>query len=208
MNVIAGLAVVAAITTSGCGVQPHAEPAAGLAAFAPGLATNGSPVSPAPTAADLSVPLQVVQGRFLGIGLGSSLGEALRVLGLTPVVEHADQPMQQSNTTTPLRPCIASGDRWMIHADGLTLEFEGGSAATAKLTSWVYTGGPVVGFTQMVASEHITIGGTRRSVLAAYPGAHDRGNVIEVVAPASLQFGLQGGAVSWFGATACAMLEN
>ena len=196
--------VVAMVGTTlvACGIQEHAQPSAGLAAFAPHLPAE-TDAAPTSITADLSVPLQVVQGRFLGIGPGSSLADALRTLGVTPVVEQGDQPSHATDATTML-PCLSGGgERWLIKAAGLTLLFEGPTAGAAKLTTWRYTGGPTIGFTQMVAPPGITVGSTRREVLAAYDNAVDLGDAVEVIPPVALHFGLQGGSVAWFGDVSC-----
>ncbi len=199
INLVMVVAMVGTMLVA-CGVQEHAQPSAGLAAFAPHLPAAGTDAAPTSITADLSVPLQVVQGRFLGIGLGSSLADALRTLGVTPVVEQGDQPSE----ATTMRPCLGGGgERWLIEAAGLNLLFEGPTAGAAKLTTWRYAGGPTIGFTQMVAPRGITVGSTRRALLAAYHNAVDLGDAVEVTPPVALHFGLQGGSVAWFGDVSC-----
>jgi hypothetical protein len=91
----------------------------------------------------------------------------------------------------------------VIDAAGLTLMFEGSSAGAAKLTTWQYTGGPTIGFTQLVAPHGITIASTRTEVLEAYDTAVEIGGAVEVTSPVALQFGLSSGAVAWFGDVSC-----
>lgn len=209
MNTNLAAFVAVAVTTLGaCAVQEHARSSAGLAAFTPHVPAVGTDVAPTSNTADLSVPLQVVEGRFLGIGSGSSLADALRTLGVTPVVEQGVQSSDSSGANA-MHPCLAGGrEHWVIDAAGLTLMFEGPSAGAAKLTSWQYIGGPTIGFTQMVAPQGITIGSTRSEVLGEYDAGVDIGDAIEVDSPVALQFGLRGGAVVWFGDVSCAPLPT
>lgn len=195
------VAVAVAVATLGsCGVQEHTRPSAGLAAFTPHVAAAATDVAPTSSTADLSVTLQIVHGRFLGIGVGSSLADALRTLGVTPVVAQVGQP----SGAIAMHPCLAGGEHWVIDAAGLSLMFEGPSAGAAKLTTWQYTGGPTIGFTQLVAPHGITIGSTRSEVLEAYDTTVEIGDAIEVDPPVALQFGLSSGAVAWFGDVSCA----
>ena len=200
MNIsLAGVAAIAISALGACGVQEHAQPSAGLAAFTPHVAATATDVAPTSSIADLSVPLVVAHGRLLGIGVGSSLADALRTLGLTPVVEPGAQP----SGAIAMHPCLGGSEHWVIHAANLTLMFEGPSTGAARLTTWQYTGGPSIGFTQVVAPHGITIGSTRSEVLAAYDTAVEIGDAIEVASPVSLQFGLHSGAVAWFGDVSC-----
>ena len=196
---LAGVAAIAVVALGACGVQEHAQPSAGLAAFSPHVAATATGVAPTSSTADLSVPLVVSHGRLLGIGVGSSLADALRTVGLTPVVETAAQP----SGAIAMHPCLGGGEHWVIHAANLTLMFEGPSAGAAKLTTWQYAGGPAIGFTQVVAPHGVTIGSTRSEVLAAYDTAVEIGDAIEVASPVALQFGLHSGAVAWFGDVSC-----
>ncbi len=102
-----------------------------------------------------------------------------------------------------MHPCLGGGEHWVIESTNLSLMFEGPSAGAAKLTTWQYTGGPAIGFTQLVAPHGITIDSTRGEVLAAYGTAVEIGDAIEVASPVALQFGLRSGAVAWFGDVSC-----
>lgn len=182
---------VAILGACGRPEDPGASPA--LIAFSPTVSRDNPSQE---LAGHVSVPLEVVDGRFLGIGQGSSLAEALQVLGVKPVLESADQFATAA--------CSAVHDeRWVMHAEGLTLVFEGTGPATARLANWQYTGGPAMGFTEMVAPKGITVGGTRQDILAAYDVTTDSGNFIDVDDPVQLRFGLDRGSISWFGSTSC-----
>ena len=91
--------------------------------------------------------LEVAHGKFLGIGIGSSLADAVRTFGVSPV-EIAGQPIALNLTALEVSACLPQSARWVINADGLTMAFQGPTAGTARLTSWMYTGGPAVGFTR------------------------------------------------------------
>lgn len=150
--------------------------------------------------------LEVVGGEFLGIGSGSLLPDAVRVLGVAPTVEQPDQGVGRFDPALSWAPCLTlPGDHWSISAEGLTLLFEGRSIDDARLTNWVYTGGPVAGYAQMVAPEGITIGRTRQDIDAAYPQAVALGgDAIDVYEPVLLRFGMSGDTIEWFGRVDCA----
>jgi hypothetical protein len=162
-----------------------------------------------PTTADLSVPLEVDGGKILGIGSGTLLSGALRTLGVKPVVEHSDQPIQTTGPAVELEACFDhAGDRWVISSTGLTLVFEGPSVSTARLSVWRYTGGPAVGFTALVAPHDVVIGGSREDLLSAFEQADDLGGTINVGPPVNLRFGLEDDVITWFGSATCAGSER
>ncbi|MEY2445557.1 MAG: hypothetical protein QOE00_2137 [Ilumatobacteraceae bacterium] len=219
---VVGCVVALGLTTlSGCGMPEHSGAPAALAAFEPTSSIGEVPPQPnverlsasaiavetpsaTLTAPSMSVPLEVVGGTFLGIGKGSFLADALSVLGVAVVAEHADQLVGQSRAAVDFAPCSASAtDHWVMHADGLTLLFEGGSADTARLTKWQYTGGPAIGFTELVAPKGVKIGGTRRDVMSAYKKVEEVGAAIRVSEPAQLQFVMRGDSIVSFGSTRC-----
>jgi hypothetical protein len=157
----------------------------------------------------VSVALEVEGGKFLGIGTGSFLADALAVLGVGVVAEQADQPIGQSSDAVDLTPCFASaGDHWVMYANGLTLLFEGRSADVARLTKWQYIGGPAIGFTELVAPKGVQIGGRRGDILAAYTTVKDAGAAIQVSEPAELQFQLRGDSIVSFGSTHCSVVSG
>ena len=143
-----------------------------------------------------AVQLEVADGKFLGIGIGSSLADAVRTFGVSPVLENA------------VGACLPRTQRWVINANALTMIFEGRSAGTARLTSWMYTGGPAVGFTQLVVSGGLTIDGTRQELLSQFPRAVDLGSAIHTGDTADLRFGMRGDSITWFGRTDCGELVD
>jgi hypothetical protein len=80
--------------------------------------------------------------------------------------------------------------------------FEGDTLETAQLTNWSYVGGPVAGFTEMVAPGGIRIGETRDQLVEAYPEHADYGDEIDVSSP-FLEFILDGDAIMRFGVIEC-----
>lgn len=148
-------------------------------------------------------PLQVVEGRFLGIGNGSHVSDAERVLGVKAIVERADEAYSQTNSTIQASICLTlPGDHWAIYAGGLNLFFEGSSVEIAGITNWNYTGGPVARFTEMVDASGLTIGDTRQEITAAYPSSDDFGDQIFTT---GLRFGLDGDTIAWLGEIDCAL---
>ena len=215
-------AALAGATLAGCGMPEQSATPAALAAIEPTQSTDPPTVLPnVGTAAGsalvvgsmrtsfesprVSVPLEVKGGTFLGIGTGSFLPDALAVLGVAVVAVPAGQPQgEQGIEATDLTPCSTSPrDHWMMNADGLTLLFEGPSPDTAVLTNWEYTGGPAIGFTELVAPKGVKIGGTRRDIATAYKKLVDLGATIQVGEPVQLQFRLRGNSIVGFGSTAC-----
>jgi hypothetical protein len=185
------------------GPQPAAD-AQQLFTSAVDVADFSAAALGSPTTADLSVPLKVDGGRVLGIESGTLLSAALRTLGVKPVVEPYDQPIQTNGSAVELEACSEHpGDRWVISSAGLTLVFEGPSASTARLSVWRYTGGPAVGFTALVAPHGVVVGGTREDLLSAFEQADALGDTIDVGAPVNLRFGLEGDVIAWFGNAAC-----
>ena len=178
------------------------------------VATIASPSTPATSSPTTSTtistttpvlerPLEVVEGRFLGIGHGSRISDAERVLGVAAVVEHADQMYTQSNSTIQVPACLTPpGDHWAIYSGGLNLFFEGSSRETAAITNWNYTGGPAAGFTEMVDASGLTIGDTRQEIEAAYPSSTDY--IDEVFVP-GMRLGLDGESIVWLGDVDCAL---
>jgi hypothetical protein len=138
-------------------------------------------------------PLEVVNGVFLGISQGSLLVDAARALNLTPVL----------NPQTNGYGCMGNGDVWVLASGGLNLYFEGSSAETAVLTNWSYTGGPLLGFTEMVDAKGIGVGDTRQELLAAYPSAADYGTQIFPPDGSNMRFDLVGDTIDWFGVIDC-----
>ncbi len=109
-----------------------------------------------------SAPLKVVEARFLGVGSVSFLSDATAALGVAAVEERQDE-VKQPNPAIPFAACLTHpGNHWSIYAGGLTMVFEGESADSAQLTNWQYTGGPIAGFSEMVAPNGIAIGATVR----------------------------------------------
>jgi hypothetical protein len=221
-STIAVVIALAVTTLVACGVPEQSAAPAALAAIEPTPSTEGptatsdvgraagsalvdGPMRTSFETPRVSVPLEVRGGTFLGIGTGSFLADALAVLGVAVVFVPAGQPNdEQSTGAAHLTPCSTSaGDHWMMYANGLTLLFEGRSADTARLTSWQYTGGPAIGFTELVAPKGVKIGGTRRDIVAAYKKLEDLGGTIQVSAPVELQFGLRGDSIVAFGSTVC-----
>lgn len=154
------------------------------------LAVDTTPSAAAARA--VSVPLEIDRGAFLGLRVGVRLADALPMLGVAPVLEHARGADACST---------AEGDRWVMRAGGLTLVFEGTATSTARLANWEYVGGPAAGFTEMVAPDGVTIGATRHDVLLAYDHARDLGSAIEVGDPVHLRFRLDGDKVVSIGSS-------
>ena len=202
-------------TLVACGETIHAESAPlvttnTLASTASTTATTVSLQPVPPSSADPAITaaqLEVVDGKFLGIGTGSSLADALRTFGVSPVVENTDQPFPLTMPALGIGACLPqSHQRWVITADALTMIFEGRTADNAVLTAWMYTGGPAVGFTRFVVSGGLTISGTRQELLARYPHAVDRGAAIDTGESVDLWFGMHDDSIVWFGRTDCGEL--
>jgi hypothetical protein len=214
MKLTMGWVVVLAVTIlSACGMPEQSGAPVALAAIEPTPSIDSPSSTPnidtlVATAITLqtprvSVPLEVVGGTFLGIGTGSFLADALAVLGVAAVPEHAGQAIGQNNTAN-LTPCWPStGDHWVMYANGLTLLFEGRSADTARLTKWQYSGGPAIGFTELVAPKGVRIGGTRRDIVSAYKNVEEARAALRVTEPAQLQFELGGDSIVSFGSSDC-----
>jgi hypothetical protein len=192
-------ALVALPSLAACGEPRHAESAAlpstlPTAADTPAGAANLQAVPSSTDQPELAgVQLEVAHGKFLGIGIGSSLAGAVRTFGVSPVVDSAPEE----------GACRPQTQRWVINANALTMVFEGPSVGTARLTTWTYTGGPAVGFTRLVVSGGLTIDGTRQALVSQFSHAVDRGDVIDTGDPDDLQFGMHGDSITWFGRTDC-----
>jgi hypothetical protein len=193
---VAAVAIFGACGLGACGDPGQNGSAVALAAVDAAASGGGSSAGAEPDqelaldttpsatpAGAVSVPLEIDRGTFLGLGTGARLADALPMLGVTPVLEHAGGAGACSTD---------EGDRWVMRAGGLTLAFEGTTARTAQLVDWEYVGGPAIGFTEMVAPEGVTIGATRQDALAAYDHATDLGSAIEVGDPVYLRFTLHG----------------
>jgi hypothetical protein len=140
-----------------------------------------------------------VDGRFLGAAQGALLADVAVAFGLTPARSSEIDPLGELG-------CTGTEDPWVIQSGGLTMVFEDweGSAHTAMLTNWSYAGGPVAGFTEMVAPRGIRVGSTRQDVAAAYPEAVDLDReYIYVYEPVNMRFRLTGDTVEWFGVVDC-----
>ncbi len=174
--------------------------------FGDSLSTTSTSSTGAPPAETTEPPvastaLQIVGGRFLGIGSGTLLSDAAATLGLEPEVSTAIPALPGSTWT----PCLTlPGDHWTITDGGLVLVFEGDTADTAKLTNWAYAGGPVAGSPSMATTEGIGIGSVRADLQAAYPALTDLVNEVDVNEPVNLRFGLEGDTVVWLGRVDCA----
>jgi hypothetical protein len=202
-------AIAALATLVACGELSHAESAAPpstwpTATDTPAIAANLQAVPASTVVPDIGgVQLEVAQGKFLGIGIGSSLADAVHTFGVSPVVENADPPLALNMTAPMNSPCLPQSQRWVINANSLTMVFEGPSAGTAQLTSWLYTGGPAVGFTRLIVAGGLAIGGTRQQLLSRFSDAVDRGDVIDTGNADDLRFGMDGDSIAWFGRTDC-----
>ena len=199
-------------TLVACGETIHAESAPlpssntpTSAVDTPAPAVGLQPVPSFTVESDVdAVQLEIVHGKFLGIGTGSSLADALRTFGVSPVVEDADHPVPLTMTALDAGECLPQApSRWVINAGALTMIFEGRTAGTAQLTTWVYTGGPAIGFTRLVVAGGLTIDATRQALLSRYPHAVDLGYAIDAGEPAALQFGMHNDSITWFGSTVC-----
>lgn len=146
-------------------------------------------------------PLEFVDGRFAGIAQGTLLTDAAEALGVAPQLLFDTEPLPGVGV------CNGTEAPWVIRTGGLQLVFEDleGSADTAFLTNWGYIGGPVAGFTEMIAPRGIKIGMTRQELLDAYPEVEDpyHDTEIYVYEPVSMRFGLTDDTVQWFGIVDC-----
>ena len=106
-------------------------------------------------------------------------------------------------STRPSRRAPGTLAPWSIRTGGLTLVFEGQSEASSALTNWTYSGGPVAGFTELVAPNGIRIGDNRADVAAAHPGATDLGDEVAVASPVVLRFAMDEDVVESFGIIDC-----
>jgi hypothetical protein len=129
------------------------------------------------------------------------MADAAAALDIPPV--HASTVDMSS---TIAGACTGTPDPWVIVAGGLTLFFEDfdGSADTAFLTNWNYTGGPVGRFTEMIAPRGIGVGSTRQDIAAAYPEVEfiDDSEIF-IVEPVNMRFAMSGDTVQWFGIVDC-----
>jgi hypothetical protein len=80
---------------------------------------------------------------------------------------------------------------------------DGQPESPAILTNWRYIGGPVAGYTELIAPNGIRIGDTRDALVAASPNFTDLGTEIDVLTPVFLRFGFDSETVSNFGIVDC-----
>jgi hypothetical protein len=142
--------------------------------------------------------LEFVDGTFVGIRQGSLLTDAVTALGVEPV------PLSEVDLAEPVYACTGTADPWVIRSGGLTLVFERPTPSDDfRLTNWRYIGGPVAGFTEMVAPFDIRIGDPRSKLEAANPGFADYVDEIDVGDPFYLRYGVENNIVNWFGIIDC-----
>jgi hypothetical protein len=141
-------------------------------------------------------PLEFVDGTFLGISQGTLMTDAAAALSASPVA------LSDLDPSVTVFACTGTPDPAVIQSGGLTLVFESWEGTPAVLTNWMYVGGPVGRFTEMVAPHDLRIGDSRDQVVAAYPDFMDLGNEIAVFDP-TLRFAFEDGVIAWFGIIDC-----
>jgi hypothetical protein len=160
----------------------------------------------APTTTTVSAgALKISYGSFLpDYRFSATTVQAAQLLGIAPVVVHPDD-FSHPLPDVGWAPCLTStGDHWAIYADGLTLLFEGSSMDTAVLTNWVYVGGAVGGFTELVVQPSgITIGDSKADALGLSQLSTDLGDAVDVP-DLLLRFGVAGDTITWIGRVDCA----
>jgi hypothetical protein len=203
----AGQTAVSAPTTPPAGATP---PGASVDGTSPPASPSewseaASTVTPQTWTAPVSTttdgtdgPVEVVDGTVHEIGRGMRLPDAIRILGVSPI------PASDLEPEVSDRACTSTAMPWVVRTGGLTLVFEGPSPDRAWLTNWWYSGGPAAGFTEVLAPHGVAIGERRDDVIRAYGAVTDLGEVIDVVDPAPLRFGLDGDRITWFGVIDCA----
>jgi hypothetical protein len=151
-----------------------------------------------PTTAALVVPIEVIDGRFAGIGYGSLLPEAMAALPQFGAPHQgADLPFQACTNS-------AFGGYWLLAYGSLAIVFEGETLEQAHLTNWWYTGATVDGGPLMTARDGITVGSNRADIIAAYAEQppDDLGDTI-LVDGSLLRFELEGDTVVAMGLIDC-----
>lgn len=154
---------------------------------------------PAPsTTVPLAVPVEVVDGAFLGVGYGSPLPEAQAALPqLGAPVQDGDLPFGARSNSTFCH-------YWLTELGALALVWEGETMDEAHVTNWQYAGSRVDGVPLMVGRAGVTVGSDRSSVLAAYAvqPADDLGDLV-MVDGSRMRFGLEGDTVTSMGLIDC-----
>ena len=159
--------------------------------------TAPATAAPATTIAGGAGPLEFVDGKLLGIAQGTELAFATTALGVTPV------RLNDAEFDPPVIGCTGTPDPWVIRTGGLTLVFESLPGEEPILSNWTYTGGPVAGFTEIIAPNGIRIGDPRSAVEAANPGFLDLVDQIDVFEPFYLRYDVENDVVNWFGIVDC-----
>jgi len=144
--------------------------------------------------------LEFVDGAFLGIEQGTLMTDAASTLAATPV------RLSELAVTPTVQACTGP-DPWVIQTGDLTLYFDGSTADTAFLTNWTYFGGPIAGYTELIAPPDIRIGDSRDEVIAANPDFMDLGDEIHVFEPVLLRFAFVDNMIEWFGIIDCVAEE-
>ena len=161
------------------------------------VTTTPATTAPATTIATDRGPLEFVDGKLLGISQGTELAFATAALGVTPV------RLNDVEFDPPVSGCTGTPDPLVIRTGGLTLVFEAFEGEEPILSNWTYTGGPVAGYSEIVAPFEIRIGDSRSKVEAANPGFLDLRDQIDVYEPFYLRYDVENDVVNWFGIIDC-----
>lgn len=144
-----------------------------------------------PNSATNSAPLDLVDGKILGIGVNSRLRDAELALGVAAVLN----PVPREGVA------CTEGDAWVIRSNNLNMFFEGASADQALLSNWSYTGGPALGYSELIAPDGLRIGDSRAALVALY-GENFIDNEIRA---AAIEFVVDdNGVIERFGVVECA----
>lgn len=125
--------------------------------------------SPAPTTTlppDLTYPVVITDGTFLGVAPASRLPDA------DLSVQAATAP------TTDLPPSVCAnttGPYQMTFIASLFILWETDTSGTPVMTNWMYLGASIDDQPQMITDRGITVGSTRADLFAAYPEAFELG---------------------------------
>ena len=205
----ASIATSASTTTTPATTEPATTattvtPTTGTATTVPATTVPPTTATTAPTTAvpvttiaSDAGPLEFVDGKLLGIAQGTELAFATAALGVTPV------RLNDVEFDPPVIGCTGTPDPWVIRTGGLTLVFESLPGEEPILSNWTYTGGPVAGFTEIIAPNGIRIGDPRSAVEAANPGFLDLIDQIDVNEPFYLRYDVENDVVNWFGIVDC-----
>ena len=136
--------------------------------------------------------------------------DAVAILGIAPIAIPA------SDFTSTAWACRSGLPAWRIQNGTWEMIFEGDSEAQAVLSDWRYQGGPIAGYTGIVAPFGVHVGDSRadvQAVLGSYSDSSDIGSgdiyvYGSPVGPSGLRFEIPGATVVSFGVIDCQVGEG